>query len=623
MSMNSSPTDRAHATGSEPAPEAVAPVSRTDRIQSVDVLRGVALLGILLLNILVFALPDMVGSNPTLLGKATERNVIVWFITTVLFEGKMRAIFSMLFGAGVYIFTARGEERRGGELVADIYYRRTLWLAAFGLAHGYFLWPGDILFSYGIFGLMLFPLRKKSPRFLVTAGVLLLLVTIPFNLVSGHQLREMRARAEAAEALAKTGKPLTEEQKNDRKAWADRFKEMRPDPTAVQKEIDAHRAGYWAVFRHRAKEVARWNGNGMYRGGLFDIGSMMLIGMGLMKMGVFSATRSRRFYGLMALIGYGIGVPLTFWATNWRLSHHFDPEASLLSFLPYGVGRLTVASGHIGLVMWVCQAGVLTWLTRPLAAVGQMALTNYLMHSVICTLIFNGYGLGQFGQLERYQIYYIVLGIWVLQLILSPLWLKRFRFGPMEWVWRSLTYWKPMQMALAPPVRLEAAQLPVPVEAETGPNGLSLTTRATANGHIVVDQLDHLVLTVKDIAMTCQFYERVLGMQPVEYQPGRWALHFGRSKLNLHPVDNVIDPHVRHALPGSADLCLLTPTPLDEVNAHLRAQGVSVIEGPIRRTGATGPLLSLYVYDPDENLIEIANHLPAAADGAAGAAGAA
>ena len=142
-----------------------------------------------------------------------------------------------------------------------------------------------------------------------------------------------------------------------------------------------------------------------------------------------------------------------------------------MSYLPYSLGRLTVASGHIGLVMLICQAGVFTWLTRRLAAVGQMALTNYLMHSVIGTLIFNGYGLGQFGQLERYQIYYIVAGIWLLQLILSPLWLQRFRFGPMEWVWRSLTYWKPMKMSLTPSVHPQAAQPPAPVEVAVGQNG--------------------------------------------------------------------------------------------------------------------------------------------------------
>ncbi|HEX2569216.1 MAG TPA: DUF418 domain-containing protein [Polyangia bacterium] len=612
MYITSSTSEMARSTSSEPAAEAVAPVSRTERIPSVDVLRGAALLGILLLNILVFALPDMATGNPTLLGQATERNVITWFIVSVLFEGKMRAIFSMLFGAGVYIFTARGEERRGGELVADIYYRRTLWLVAFGLVHGYFLWPGDILFSYGIFGLMLFPLRKKSPRFLITAGILLLLAPFPSNLVSRQQTRELQARAETAEALARAGKPLTEEQKDDQKAWAERLKDIRPDPAAIQKEIDAHRAGYWAVFRHRAKEVARWNGNGLYRGGLFDIGSMMIIGMGLMKMGVFSAARSRRFYALMALLGYGIGVPLNAWAAYWRLSHHFDPMASIASYLPYGLSRLTMATGHIGLIMLVCQVGVLSWLTRRLAAVGQMALTNYLTHSVVCTLIFNGYGLGLFGQLERYQIYYVVLGIWIAQLLLSPIWIKRFRFGPMEWVWRSLTYWKPMQMSLVSPARVPLAEPPAPLGLEAGQSGKSKPTGAAGNGHIVIDQLDHLVLTVKDITTTCQFYERVLGMQPIEYLPGRWALHFGRSKLNLHPADQAIDPNVRHAQPGSADLCLLTPTPLDEVNAHLQAQGVPVIEGPIRRTGATGPILSLYVYDPDENLIEIANPLPAA-----------
>jgi catechol 2,3-dioxygenase-like lactoylglutathione lyase family enzyme len=177
-------------------------------------------------------------------------------------------------------------------------------------------------------------------------------------------------------------------------------------------------------------------------------------------------------------------------------------------------------------------------------------------------------------------------------------------------VWRSLTYWKPMRMSLS----TEAARPAATVEEAPKPNGMDAATIAAGNGQIVVDQLDHVVLTVKDITVTCHFYQHVLGMQPIEYQPGRWALHFGRSKLNLHPADSVIDQHVRHALPGSADLCLLTHTPLDEVNAHLRAQGVSVIEGPTRRTGATGPLLSLYVYDPDENLIEIANPLTAAAN---------
>ena len=122
-----------------------------------------------------------------------------------------------------------------------------------------------------------------------------------------------------------------------------------------------------------------------------------------------------------------------------------------------------------------------------------------------------------------------------------------------------------------------------------------------------VDALDHLVLTVRDLATTCRFYETVLGMQAEEFQPGRWALKFGRQKINLHVAGQVIDPNVRHATPGSADLCLLTDTPMPAILAHLAACGVEVIEGPVRRTGATGPIASVYFYDPDENLLELAN----------------
>ena len=125
---------------------------------------------------------------------------------------------------------------------------------------------------------------------------------------------------------------------------------------------------------------------------------------------------------------------------------------------------------------------------------------------------------------------------------------------------------------------------------------------------VKVDSLDHLVLTVRDIARTCDFYEKALGMQRHVFgADGRTALHFGRHKLNLHPTANVLDPNVRHATPGSADLCFLTKTPIADVQAHLAALGITVILGPVSRTGAQGELRSVYVYDPDENLIEISN----------------
>ncbi|MDR0259074.1 MAG: VOC family protein [Comamonas sp.] len=125
----------------------------------------------------------------------------------------------------------------------------------------------------------------------------------------------------------------------------------------------------------------------------------------------------------------------------------------------------------------------------------------------------------------------------------------------------------------------------------------------------LVDALDHLVLTVQSIPLSIAFYERVLGMEAKEFKPGRYALHFGRQKINLHEVGHVVDPNVKHATPGSADLCFLTRMPLAEVIAHLQREQVAIVQGPVRATGAQATLQSLYFYDPDENLIEVANEV--------------
>ena len=122
-----------------------------------------------------------------------------------------------------------------------------------------------------------------------------------------------------------------------------------------------------------------------------------------------------------------------------------------------------------------------------------------------------------------------------------------------------------------------------------------------------LDRLDHLVLTVRDVEATCEFYTRVLGMEPITFGAGRRALRFGHQKLNLHPADSPVAPHAMQPTPGSADLCLISTTPLAEVVAHLAQAGVSILEGPVSRSGATGPLISVYFRDPDGNLIEVSN----------------
>jgi len=167
----------------------------------------------------------------------------------------------------------------------------------------------------------------------------------------------------------------------------------------------------------------------------------MLVGMGLMKLGVFSARRPQSFYARCVLLGYGIGLPLVVHSARTLYAHEFDfiYAFKVGNYFNY-LGSLAVAMGHVGVIMLVYQSGVLPRLRRWLAQVGRMALTNYLLQSVICTLFFYGYGFGFFGRLNRVGQMGVVLAIWILLLVISPLWMSRFRFGPAEWCWRFLTY---------------------------------------------------------------------------------------------------------------------------------------------------------------------------------------
>lgn len=441
-----------------------APVARAERIASIDVLRGFALLGILLMNIQDFGLPGAAYGNPTLWGGADGANLGYWFANQVLFEGKMRAIFSMLFGAGFLVLAsraeARGLEAQAG--LADIYYRRTMWLLVFGLLHSYFIWWGDILFPYAVCGLFLYVLRNVQPRVLIGVGALMLSMDVPWTYSIAKETEEMKAKGEAAMAAEKSGKKLTWQQEEAKKKWEEKKKDLLPDPQKIQKDVNEHRTGYWHFFGIRAGRVTAEAPGGIFNWIPFDCGSMMLIGMGLFKLGVFTAALSTAQYLRIAAVGYGIGVPVLAYVAYVVIQQKWDPLAPFWwGWCTYQFGRLAVALGHISVVMLICKHGWLSWLTRRLAAVGQTALSNYLLTSVLCTFFFNGYGLGRFGHLQRHQLLYVVAGMWSINLIVSPWWLARYRFGPMEWVWRSLTYMKKQPMRLAdsspPPTLQEAA----------------------------------------------------------------------------------------------------------------------------------------------------------------------
>ena len=432
----------------------VAPISRADRIASIDVLRGFALLGILLMNIQDFGLPGAAYWNPTLWGGGDGANLGYWYINQILFEGKMRTIFSMLFGAGFLVLASRAAER-GPEAradLADIYYRRTWWLMLFGFLHAIFIWWGDILFPYAVCGLLLYILRNLSARTLILTGVLLLIPAIPRTYFEAQEFQEIRQKGETALKAEKDGKKLTKEQEDAKKKWEEKKKDRLPNKKKIEKNVNDHRTGYWHFFKIRSEEVLKNLPQGIFQWIPWDCGSMMLIGMGLFKLGVFTGGLSVSQYMRLGLIAYGLGIPVLAYAAWVVIQQKWDPLAPFWwGWCIYDYGRLTVALGHISVIMIFCKKEWLTFLTRRLAAVGQTALSNYLLTSILMTFFFNGYGLGRFGHLQRHQLLYVVAGMWTINLVISPIWLRYYRFGPMEWVWRSLTYWRKQPMWLIQP----------------------------------------------------------------------------------------------------------------------------------------------------------------------------
>jgi uncharacterized protein len=420
---------------------ALAPVRSEERISAIDTIRGFALLGILSMNICSFGLPDAAYTNPAAAGGSSGLSLVVWSIMGVLADGKMRAIFSLTFGAGVYLLIDRHSRKGAAADAADIHYRRMLWLMLFGVMHAYLIWDGDILFYYATLGLVLYPLRKLSPRaLLIAAGCLLIVMSGGAYVLHRHVLDEQREYAQI-QADEKAGAKLTLDQQDTKKDWEEIVARLAPSAADLKRETDAHAGGYFTLLVFRAKEVYRLHSAPLYwPDPWFDMLMMMMIGIAMIKTGVLSGAYSRKFYLWMALISFAIGVPADCWAIWWVSSHHFTIDAFSLTLSEYEFGRFT-AFGYIALMLLAIKSGVLRGATRTLAYVGQMALSNYILTSLICTTLFEGYGFGLFGKLQRFQLYGIVFFVWLVILTLSPYWLRRFRFGPLEWIWRSLTYW--------------------------------------------------------------------------------------------------------------------------------------------------------------------------------------
>ncbi|TMI65209.1 MAG: DUF418 domain-containing protein [Bacteroidetes bacterium] len=418
------------------------PVSQQERIVILDSLRGFAILGILLMNIPGFSLPG----DPYILNEWDTIDFKTWHFVEWFPEGTQRAIFSMLFGAGILLFIGGKEKRLDGMMPADYFFRRQLWLIVFSLIDVFILlWSGDILLDYACLGMLMFAFRNlPSKKLLIGAGFCLIFILARENRDLYHD-KEIIHRGEMIAAIDTTKTKLTLVQKEQLGAMEDMKKNSSPESRLKRREkaIEKVTGNYEVLYEYRT---------GRYLDQLvqylflepWDVLLFMFLGMAFFKMGILTGQATVKTYLWMCIIGLGAGLIISYFRLQPIINAQFNwfEQTKKIPFSYYNVSRTFRAIGILGLIMLLYKSGWFKWLFALLRPVGQMAFTNYLMQSLMCGLFFYGIGFGMFGKLQRHEIYYVVAAVWIIQIIYSNIWLHYFRFGPMEWAWRSLTYWK-------------------------------------------------------------------------------------------------------------------------------------------------------------------------------------
>lgn len=386
------------------------PVAAKDRFVSLDILRGIAVMGILMVNVAAFLMYFGAMEYPPSHMDVSGANGTVWRITYAFFEMKFITIFSALFGAGIMLIVGEAEAAS-----TKLHYSRMIWLLVFGLIHGFVFWFGDVLTAYALVGMIAVLFRRMSVSKLLLWGIGAILLTNLLMVVSEW----------AGSMSALTYEPT-------------QFGVV-PDQETLDMWVNAYQSGFWPsrIFNAIGNLVAQMTSIIFFGPRVLGV---MLVGMALFKSGFLLARWSLSHYSLVATLCLGICLPLLWWAGGWMLEAGFDPEVLWIAGAINTFASLFVALGYASLVMIIAKLPILKLIAYPFAAAGRMAFTNYLTQTF--SMVFIATGLGLFGALERVEQAQYVMLIWLAQLIISPLWLLVFRFGPFEWLWRCLSYGK-------------------------------------------------------------------------------------------------------------------------------------------------------------------------------------
>lgn len=436
---------------------ALAPVAGRARIDVLDILRGIAILGIFYMNI-----PFM--GNHVWMEQFDIRSIgwthadrNAWAIIQITWEGTQRCLLEYLFGAGMMVLTARAMEPTGPVAVADLYVRRNLWLLGFGLLDIFgFLWPGDILHIYALSALFLFPFRLLKPKTLLAIG--LIWSTAAFLGVAGGGVQEYIARTQlmhqvdAAHAAQVAHKPLTTDQGEALKEWQKKLDRIaKPDAKTkerIEQENEGHKGGLlaYASMLWGAWMIITAKGSLIF--GVIEAFSTMCIGIALWKWGVIQGLRSTRFYTGMLVIGYGLGMGARALGV-WEVMHFYPIPKTIWFTAEYA--RLLVGLGHIALINLLVRSKVGALIVSPFKAAGRTAFSLYFLEQTIgLWILFSPFGFNLWGKYSWAGLAYIATATWVLLLIVANIWVRYFQMGPMEWAWRSLAYGKRQPFRHAP-----------------------------------------------------------------------------------------------------------------------------------------------------------------------------
>ncbi|WP_296599537.1 DUF418 domain-containing protein [Phenylobacterium sp.] len=412
-----------------------------ERHLSIDAVRGMAVLGILLMNIVGMGLPSFAYINPTYAGGSTGADFWTWAVNNVLTDGKMRALFTMLFGASTVLIGERAELGAGLSAAAT-HYRRMGWMLLFGIAHAFLFWFGDVLVTYALAGLVIFPFRKLSPRAQLAIGAAILVALLAKNVWQAGAIEALHAAATTPGAPPDVVK-----------AWQQASMAVQSPPEAKAAELAGFGGDFLSALQARANMVMLFYFVLLPTDMFPEALGQMFVGMALFRMGFFTLRWSSRAYVAIIAFGYLVCVPLTAWLAWGIARSDFDPLVLHEREVWQQTTRPFIGLAHAAVVLLCVRSGALRGLTDLLAAAGRMAFSNYLTTSIITSTLFCGYGFGLYGELSRAELLWVVVGVWAFLLAWSHFWLKAFHYGPFEWAWRSLVQWKPQRMRRAASAR--------------------------------------------------------------------------------------------------------------------------------------------------------------------------